>query len=276
MVNPTRVLAGVLVAGLGVWLAPADVAADHAWGYHWARTANPVALLVGDNVSPTWTGHLSDAIADWDGGGGGFDDVLDLTLVAGNTNPKNCRPVAGRIETCSSRYGNTGWLGVAQIWIDRAGHISQATTKINDYYFEWPEYDSPAVRQFVVCQEVGHAFGLNHQDEVFDNFNLGSCMDYTDHPAGSGGEPANVAPNAHDFEELESIYSHLDEPVTSGGRPGRGNGAGFPGMLPQLPEQALGVSPSEWGFMIRGNRATALFELDLGDGRRVFTFVIWS
>ena len=46
-------------------------------------------------------------------------------------NPKNCKAVSGRVEVCNSHYGNTGWLGVAQIWVSGL-HIQQGTVKLND------------------------------------------------------------------------------------------------------------------------------------------------
>ncbi len=33
---------------------------------------------------------------------------------------------------------------------------------------------------------------------------------------------------------------------------------------------------SQWGRMIRGNARGALFDLDLGNGNHIFTFVIWA
>jgi predicted Zn-dependent protease len=56
-------------------------------------------------------------------------------------------------------------------------HIVQGTTKVNDTYFNTATYNTRAWRQLVMCQEVGHTFGLDHQDETFNNPNLGSCMD---------------------------------------------------------------------------------------------------
>lgn len=55
-----------------------------------------------------------------------------------------------------------------------------------------------------MCQEVGHTFGLNHQDETFSNPNLGSCMDYTNDPS------TNQHPNQHDYNQLVTIYGHTD------------------------------------------------------------------
>ena len=61
-----------------------------------------------------------------------------------------------------------------------------------------------AERQGVMCQEVGHDFGLDHQDTSFTNANLGTCIDYTNDWS------TNQHPNAHDFAELDTIYGHVD------------------------------------------------------------------
>ena len=55
---------------------------------------------------------------------------------------------------------------------------------MNDSYFNTAKYNTPAWRRLVMCQEVTHDFGLDHQDEIFNNANLGSCMDYTNDPDG--------------------------------------------------------------------------------------------
>jgi len=118
----------------------------------------------------------------------------------------------GRVEVCNNTYGNNGWLGVAQIWAS-GSHITQGTVRLNDTYFNTATYNTPAWRNLVTCQEVGHTFGLDHQDENFNNPNLGTCMDYTNDPS------TNQHPNAHDYEELDIIYnSHLDG-SSGGGKP---------------------------------------------------------
>jgi hypothetical protein len=204
---------GKVLALVGVALASVALVgtalADHAWGnYHWSRTANPLALNVGDNVTSGWDSYLNEAISDWNS-----SSVLELSGVTGGTTGSTCAPTSGRIEACNAGYGNTGWLGIAQIWVKR-GHITQATTKVNDTYFDTAPYNTPAWRRLVMCQEIAHDFGLDHQDENFDNPNLGSCMDYTSDP---DGPPSNEHPNAHDYEQLESIYAHLDG--GGGGKP---------------------------------------------------------
>lgn len=233
--------------------------ASHSWGpYHWARMSNPFTLKLGDNVSSTWDAYLSEASADWS-----LSSVLDTTLVGGQGG-KNCRATSGRVEVCNRKYGNNGWLGIAQIWVNGTGHIVQGAAKMNDTYFNTATYNTPAWRRLVMCQEVAHAFGLDHQDEVFGNPNLGTCMDYTSDP---DGPLSNEHPNAHDYEQLELTYVHLDGSTTlSTSIPG-GNG------------QDVDLDhPKGWGKALRkdGKGRNAHFERDLGNGGKVFTFVIWA
>jgi hypothetical protein len=265
MKRTTRVLAGFVLA---VLLTAQTMQANHSWGnYHWARSANPVFLQVGDNVNGAWDTYLDGAISDWR-----QSTVIDLEKVAGTANPRNCRPTDGRIEVCSARYGQNGWLGLAQIWAS-GSHITQAVTKVNDSYFELPQYNTPAWRRMVMCQEVGHDFGLDHQDETFDNANLGTCMDYTNDPDGGPGgasnnDPSNEHPNTHDYNELVTIYSHLDSAAATQGR----GQSGAPGEIPAQFERG------QFGRLVRSTNGgrTELYELDLGAGRRVFSHVIWA
>jgi hypothetical protein len=172
------------------------------------------------------------------------------------------------VEVCNAKYGQNGWLGIASIWAN-GDHITQGTTKMNDTYFNMAQYNTPAWRQFVMCQEVGHTFGLDHQDETFGNYNLGTCMDYTNAPAGGtvGGfnyGPSNEHPNTHDYDQLVTIYTHLDTTNTSFQTVGHG--------------AAAGNDSSEWGRLIRttNDGRTSLFERDFGGGNKMFTFVIWA
>jgi len=247
----TAVLAATFVAAV-VTLGSAS--ASHSWGgYHWARTSNPFTLKVGDNVSSSWDAYLATTSSDWSA-----STVLDTTIVAGSANPKNCRPTSGRVQVCNATYGSNGWLGVAQIWLS-GSHITQGTVKVNDTYFKTATYNTPAWKNLVMCQEVGHTLGLDHQDEIFDNPNLGTCMDYTRDPS------TNQHPNQHDYDELELIYSHLDSTTTVSAAPvSKGN--------------ANLDDPSQWGQIMRSaaNGRSALYERDFGGGQKVVTFVIWA
>lgn len=203
--------------------------ASHAWGnYHWARTGDPFTLKLGNNVSAVWGPILTTASADWS-----QSDVLDTVIVGGGTRARTCKPTLGRVEVCSARYGLTGWLGVAQIWA-LGNHITQATVKVNDSYHDSPPYNTTAWRNLVMCQEVGHAFGLHHQDENPDDAPLGTCMDYSNDPV------PNQHPNAHDYEQLEIIYGHLDGSTTVG-------------ALPSFADNAEFGSPEQWGELRGGS-----------------------
>ena len=147
-------------AALALGLAASDASATHSWGgYHWARTANPFTIKLGNNVSSVWTSSLNTASSDWSA-----SDVLNTTVVTGLANPRNCRATSGRVEVCNSTYGNNGWLGIASISITGGTHITQGTVKLNDTYFNTPQYNKPEWRALVTCQEIGHTFGLDHQD----------------------------------------------------------------------------------------------------------------
>ena len=198
-------LAALAVVAAGAFASSA--AASHSWGsYHWARTANPFTIMLGDNMTSAWDPYLGQASSDWSANTAG--NPLNTTVVAGNTNPRRCRPTSGRVEVCNAAYGNNGWLGLAQIWIS-AGHITQGAAKMNDTYYSLPAYDTPVWRAMVVCQEVGHTFGLDHQDESGADFH--TCMDYADNP-----DADNTHPNSHDYEQLATIYAHLDSTSTIG------------------------------------------------------------
>jgi hypothetical protein len=234
--------------------------AYHSWGdYHWARTANPFSLKLGDNVSPVWDAYLSTAGTDWS-----ISSVLNTSIVLGQSNPKNCRATSGRVEVCSSKYGNNGWLGLAQIWASGM-HITKGIVKVNDSYFNTYTYNTPAWRNLVMCQEIGHILGLDHQDENFDNSNLNTCMDYTSDPS------TNQHPNQHDYDELVTIYTHLDALNTVSASTNEGR--------PALVGQDIDLdNPSAWGQAIkqdaRGNNS--LYMRNLGNGEKVFTFVTWT
>ena len=247
------VLATILIA---VGTIGTIALANHSWGgYHWARTANPLALKLGDNVSAGWDSYLATASTDWSA-----STALNTTVVPGLSNPKNCKATAGRVEVCNNKYGRNGWLGIASIWAS-GSHITQGTVRLNDTYFLTAKYNTPAWKNLVTCQEIGHTIGLDHQDEAFDNPNLGTCMDYTNDPA------TNQHPNFHDYEMLETIYAHLDSFTSATNTvASRGN------------KTVDTENVSEWGKSIRTSRdgKHSLFERDLGNGEKLFTFVVWA
>jgi hypothetical protein len=227
---------------------------SHTWGsYHWARTSNPFTLKVGDNLTGAWPSYLPTSVTDWS-----KSTVLDLTKVAGGSTTKRCTATTGRVEVCNDAYGNNGWLGIASISIS-GSHITAGTVKLNDTYYASATYNTPAWRNLVMCQEIGHTFGLAHQDENFSNANLGTCMDYTNLPS------TNQHPNTHDYDLLQTIYAHLDSSTT----------VGLAASVDA--EHEAGDSPAEWGELVSdlAGEGRDTYVRATGKGEFVLTHVSW-
>jgi hypothetical protein len=264
-------IAAVSAAALSV---PAS--ATHSWnGYHWATTGS-LTVRVNASVTGQWPVYVDEAIVDWE-----RSTELSLgTRINVPADPKRCNPIAGQILVCNASYGKRGWLGIASIWLSN-GHISQGTTKLNDSYFSTGSYNTPAWRRLVTCQEIGHDFGLAHQNEGFGAPNLGTCMDYTNDPDGGGAYgPSNEHPNQHDYDQLVQIYNHNDGFTTA--TSGATNfGVRQVGQRPPVTprnEEALGDSPSDWGRAVHtdGRGRPDIFVKDLGGGRKAITHVFWA
>lgn len=236
-------------------LIAAPSLATHSWSnYHWLRTTNELTVPIYKNVTPAWDSYVNVAVADWN-----QSTRINSPLLTGSINPKTCKAVAGTIQVCNAAYGRNGWLGLASISIS-GGHISQGTTKLNDSYYNTAQYNTPAWRAAVTCQEIGHDFGLGHQDENTSTDLTNSCMDYTNNPAG------NEHPDAHDYEQLLTIYNHMESGMTAGGRGQSGLGVDS------------GDTPAEWGRAIHFDRQGRpdYFERIDAPGHKTITHVYWA
>lgn len=301
------VTSALAVAALGFQMSTAH--GKHSWSnYHWKRGTAPVPFVLGHNLTDKkWDPDgmnetfLEQAAVDWK-----TQNEIDITGISNDDDIYSDVDAAkceisndyygdpdGVIDVCSKEYGPNGWLGVAQIWVDTAdGHIYEGVAKLNDTYFKSGTYDKPSWRDFVMCQEVGHVFGLGHQDESFynpekvDANGTKTCMDYTSRPEDNG------QPNQHDYDQLQLIYNHNDEgepdEVVDTG-PGKGNGGGPKKGQGSVPGKLVSVSgfqfatyvrndPSEWGtavaFTDKGQPRVFVNHLD--SGVTVVTHVTWT
>ncbi len=231
--------------------------ANNAWGdYHWDGSSTPVRLGLEDNLSSDWTGVLGNVETDWDD-----STVLSLDLVLADQ-PSNCvDPLGitvpanlGLTEVCNESYGENGWLGVARIWLESDGvHISAAITAVNDSYLgPGAAYDNANARQHVLCQEVGHTFGLDHQKSPRKQTCMNAQWGLT--------SSSFVSPNQHDYDQLASIYAHLDGTSDGNG----GNGGGQCDKKPDHPKCQAG-SPGH------------SFEVErLANGQIMLTWITWA
>jgi len=182
--------------------------ANHTWGnasgtYHWNGDSLPVQLSVIDSVTPSWQTELNTALTKWN-----QSADLNLTINSSNdsaTTRTNCATASGQIRVCNSTYGTTGWSGLASLNVDSSNHILWGTAKVNDSYSM-----SQQDKNKVICQEVGHLFGLGHTST--NGSSQSTCMDYATNPVNSQW------PNAHDYALLDQIYAHI----------GGGGGGGTP------------------------------------------------
>lgn len=242
-----------------------ETLASHSWGgYHWARTTDGFRLRTIDSLTPDWKAYASGAAADWSS-----SQRLDMALEAGDTSSKTrrrCSAPDGMLRVCNLAYGQNGWLGIAGISADSQGHIVRGYTKLNDTYFSMSFYDTDDWRQSVTCQELGHNIGLDHQDEDFDNNTLKTCMDYQD--------PPWPTPNAHDYEQLDTIYGHLDSYDSYAGGDGGGDGGG--GSCNAPPGKGCNKGSTGWGASLGRRGRTEVFARPNSDGTVEVTTVVWA
>ncbi len=285
------VLSALVSAALSA-AAAGPASAAHSWGsYHWAegnKSSPAVSVDLGDNLtnsrSTDWLAIFkgdsptgANVVYNWSrldlfplGTGNVFADILETPAVTGAnlTSQKRCTPKSGRVEVCNARYGYNRWLGLAQIWTS-GGHIGQGTAKVNDTYLDGPAY-STVNKQQVLCQEVGHTFGLGHQD-TSRNSTFNSCMTY-DNPNADNDQ----WPNSHDYKQLESIYN---ADAATGGHVDSSNTFSNTSAASKLPAAARAVDPadpSQRGRLIdrSSNGRVEIYERDFGKGNKVITRVI--
>jgi len=253
-------VAGVLVAGVSA----ATLIASHSWGgYHWARASNPFTLKLGDNLtSADWKSHLAQTSSDWNSG----NTPVITAIVAGGMVGKRCnKMVAGTTQVCNGTYGNNGWLGLASINIIDGTHITQGSAKMNDSYFNTSFYNNTNERRHVMCQEVAHTFGLDHQSTSGES--LDTCMDYFSNTGANAGSKLSTKPNAHDFEELNIIYAHLDSTTTVAAT-----------TSPAASPSEVSEDPNSWGQLVSQskNGRSSTYEHFERDGSKTVTHVYWT
>ena len=205
--------ASILLIALAMLLLSAAAAlANNTWnGYHWPDGADPhdglISLTLVDDLN-AYAAAYDGAVKDWDLNSNGDKGPLDLSWSKGGVRPVACDNIAtdeagnlikGTIHVCNDGYGKIGWLGLARIWLAPDGHIEAGVALMNDsYMLEDPTYADPIAQQHVLCQEIGHTFGLDHQGSPKKQ----SCMN----SRWGLWNPDFAGPNQHDYDTLAEIY----------------------------------------------------------------------
>ena len=275
-----RHVLAVLVIGV---VTAVPLSAGHGWGsYHWGRpcsgsTGCEARITVYSSLTTTntnWSSRLNKAVFGDPNNPNtanrrGWNDstVLALTISAGATDSStrfNCPAVSNAVRVCNYNYGSNGWLGLAQIsTVSGTTHIAWGKAKMNDTYFAsgYPGTE----KQHVMCQEVGHDFGLGHTSENGSSQN--TCMDYYRNT--SSTDYTSTGPNQHDFDQL--LVQHHATGIVSPGYSMLNEVSVAADSDGDLSEPWQWGTPFEWDEQGRASG----FELDLGD-RSIFTFIRWS
>ena len=255
----------VLAAFVVLIAFPSGSSASHSWNnYHWARTANPFTLKVVDSNTPDWQSYYNTANSDWS-----QSTVLNLVSEQGDESSnarRRCVMITGKIHSCNAAYGQNGWLGLASINIS-GSHITQGSSKMNDTYFSLSTYNNPNEKLHVMCQEIGHTFGLGHTSE--DGSSQNTCMDYFSNTGANATSTLSTHPNTHDYDMLASIYAHLDTTSTI---------SSASAASKVSPSEEVGNDPNSWGRLMSqsANGRSSTYEREHSNGSKTVTHVFWT
>ena len=281
-----RLVLVAATAALFLALSTSAAFANHSWnGYHWATRGTAFTLKLGNDLSTAeWKSDLGTVSSKWSASSDPKKrSVLSTTIATGNDlgKQKRCPPTSGRVEVCNASYGSRGWLGVATIWVTSDGHIVQGTVKVNDTYLgptSTYQYNNSKERLHVICQEVGHTFGLDHQDTSGATF--GTCMDYYHNK--SSTDSLSTLPDQGDYDQLACIYNkaYNGSTLSFAGQTspyqaphsckGTGHDDGFTTI------GATGFSPAAAKLPAWANPSQDVYIIHLPNGLTQVSYVIWT
>lgn len=179
----------------GAWEEGGNNSGNKFW--YTAELYPGLRLRVLNNLDERWRGTFETAISEWENGD---PDALTLSVEDLDGFDSKCNKVRDAMIVCNGDYGHTPWRGVNELSLEY-GLIVASVARLNDYYLD---SESDVTRQYVMCHELGHGFGLGHSDENSLNADLGDCMDYTVTPEN------NLHPGTRNFELLEEMYGNVD------------------------------------------------------------------
>ena len=136
--------------------------------YQWETNGKGgLDLTMWNALDDSWQEEYDLAIEDWENGD---PDALTLKKERVDIDHK-CDPVKGLMKVCNGNYDDSGWLGINLMTIIDGYIINDSVAKMNEYYL----FNADKIkRQYTMCHEVGHGFGLPHTDENFNNKDLGN------------------------------------------------------------------------------------------------------
>jgi hypothetical protein len=163
-------------------------------------------LEVLNALDDTWQYTFGLTVIDWT-----FGRPNALALEISKINHEEaCDLVEGKIKICNGDFGATNWLGFNSLVVKDDGIITGSAIRLNDYYLQ---EDNVAARQYVLCHELGHSFGLPHSDENFNNEYPGNCL------ASTFNFNRNASPDESNYEALAALYGSVKRGTNSKEQP---------------------------------------------------------
>jgi len=159
-------------------------------------------LTLVNALDAMWTEEFREAVYDWDHG---IPDALTLATEVQDPDFECTKHIDDKLKLCNGNFGETGWLGINEIFKNsQTGIIISSVAKMNEYYLRNADH---AERQYTMCHEIGHGFGLPHTDESFTNPSLGNCLDYTHTPSD------NMHPDESNYNRLAELYGTVADNI---------------------------------------------------------------
>ncbi len=127
------------------------------WPVAKLKNNNGLDLIIENALDDSWTPYLEQWVSRWDAG---YDNVdpLALSIQRVAIDPE-CTPSEGRIKVCNGNYGQTDWRGI-NVALTNGQYMVNSVAMLNDYWL----YEEDQ-KQYTMCHELGHGFGLAHTDE---------------------------------------------------------------------------------------------------------------
>jgi len=161
----------------------------------WHGREDGLELTLINALTSDWHKIFDKAVSDWN-----ECPALDLSVQTSSPE-KTCSAVDGEMKVCNDFYGFTQWTGLNEVYFEGDGkYIISSVAKMNESYLKEASREE---RQYVMCHEIGHGFGLPHRDENTNNPDLGTCLDYTRNPGN------NMSPDETDFSNLIDLYGEF-------------------------------------------------------------------
>jgi hypothetical protein len=121
----------------------------------WKNKNKGLTLKIRNSLSSDWNEYFVQAVSDWNAA-----PALDLSTEDSAEDP-DCVRARGIMKVCNAAYGKLGWTGLNEVYYE-GSFIAASVAKMNESYLG-ERGTSTAEKQYVMCHEIGHGFGLPHR-----------------------------------------------------------------------------------------------------------------